>query len=373
MAVSIVQIIRISLILLGDFISKRRVDNLRYLLIVFLGLSLLLSNRNLTVAQDMQSKETDKRNFTAEDIQIASNQPKINTMIKDQYGIGIAVNPEKRLKKGGNIPLKPISGESTPQGLKDNFSPLVSHKVNNTDILYEKVGTDGIKFKSSLYLNNDDNIFGYDAEGNPHNLATVQQNNIVDFGNPDMNIWIRAKDYYSIRAPRAEIVTQSNPDGTAAVSARELYHVGNMANHTILFASGGTQTLTRNAVNLISILDNNVSTFPVGNVSGASYTIPRKGVYMFSITAKVTAPLTAENSYLRFGIRQKRAGVNTDIALQDVLASNSYATPFLGANFMYLFNKGDVITPWIKPLNEDITIGAGSMFNIYYLGDSPSS
>jgi hypothetical protein len=248
----------------------------------------------------------------------------------------------------------------------------ISARVKTADLPYDKVGN-AASFNSSVYLPNNDNLFGYDSTGSLRSIATVQDNDIMDFGNTSLITWIRGKDYVSLRTPKVEIVTQSNSDGTAAVPARELYHVGNSAHHAMLQCTTGTQTLTQNAVNLLTALNLAVSSFPSGALSANNYTIPRTGIYSLEFTAKVTTALTAVNSYLRFGVSRNRGGTVTDIDIKDILASSSYGTPFIGTETMMLFNAGDIITPWIKPLNENVTIGAGSKFNVNFRSDSPSA
>jgi hypothetical protein len=266
--------------------------------------------------------------------------------------------------------LKTIAGEITAQDLNDNFSALNSEKP------YETVGIGGLKPLESLFLDNDNNLFGYDSQGNLRNIATIQQNDITDLGNPDLVTWIRAKNYASVRAPKLEIVTQSNPDGTGSVPAREFLHQGNACHHAIFGTSGsGTQTLTQSQRNELSILGSVVSQYPSGSATSGTgaYVIPRNGVYMINIVAKISTAITQTNSYLRFGIKEVD-GATSNVSyydMEDKLASSSYGTPFIGCNFMYPLGVGDVITPFVNPLNENLTIGAGTKFNVYFMGDRP--
>lgn len=249
----------------------------------------------------------------------------------------------------------------------------ISARVKTADLPYTKNGN-AAEFISSVYVPNDDNIFGYDSTGVARNIATIQDNDIVDFGNTVLpSMWLRAKDKVSVRAPLLTIATESNPDGTA-ITERDVYHVGNKAYNAMLACTTGTQTLTQNAVNkLTTLLDSTVSKFPATSVAAGGYTIPRTGIYSLEFVAKVTTALTAVNSYIRFGISRNRGGTVTDIDIRDVLASSSYGTPFIGGETMMLFSAGDIITLWVKPLNENVTIGAGSKFNVYYKGDNPSA
>ncbi|MEK5521877.1 hypothetical protein B5V89_16505 [Heyndrickxia sporothermodurans] len=260
----------------------------------------------------------------------------------------------------------------TFQELNANVEKLEEAMVTEQDLPYTKKGN-AAAFLSSLYLGNDHNLFAYMSDGEYANLATMEQNDIAKLG--DFNIprlWIAARDYASFRTKKLEIVREWNEDGTAKVPARELYDVGNFCNHAIV-QSNGTQTLTKGSKNKLSILGNIITAFPIGNFAANKYTIPRTGVYEINIIAKVTADLTVANSYLRFGFFKTTGGVETDIDMMDEALSSSYATPFVGVSFMYQFNKGDVVQPFINPLNENVTIGAGTKFNIFFKGDTPSS
>jgi hypothetical protein len=256
--------------------------------------------------------------------------------------------------------------------LDAEIKALQDERVKTADLPYTKVGN-AASFISSIYVDNDNNYFAYDSAGVLRNLATIQQNDIMDYGTTALDhMWLRAKTKVSVRAPQLTIATELNPDGTAKTE-REVYHVGNKANHAMLQCSSGTQTLTINVENKLTLLNTVASSFPVGALSSNNYTIPRTGIYSLEFTAKVSTALTATNSYLRFGISRNRGGVTTDIDIKDVLGSSAYGTPFLGTETMLLLNKDDVITPWIKPLTENVTIGAGSKFNVYFKGDSPSA
>ncbi|AXH71141.1 hypothetical protein BSP38_099 [Bacillus phage BSP38] len=183
----------------------------------------------------------------------------------------------------------------------------------------------------------------------------------VSIGDATKDTTIKGKTKVSVEAPVLQ------------VSSREAFHQGNFCNHA-MFSSSETvtsATLVKDTyTDLTAVLDTVVSSFPAGKATGASYTIPREGVYSFNITLKVTTAVTAAAGYIRFGLKQSRGETVTDIDLQDVHYSNAFGTPFLSANFIYKCNVGDVITPEIKPLTEDVTIGAGTKCNIYFLGDS---
>lgn len=187
---------------------------------------------------------------------------------------------------------------------------------------------------------------------------------VVDVGDATMDAVINGKSKVSVSSPMLQ------------VSSREAFHQGNFCNHTILASSEAVTpvTLTKDAyTELTGVLDTVTSAFPAGSVSGATYTVPREGVYSFNITVKVTTAVTATAGYVRFGLKQQRGETTTDIDIQDTHYSNAFGTPFLSATFIYKCNAGDVITPEVKPLTEDITVGAGSKCNIYFLGDSIQS
>ncbi|AYJ75183.1 putative minor capsid protein 1 [Bacillus phage BSP36] len=235
---------------------------------------------------------------------------------------------------------------------------------------FTAVGTNALATKGSLYVKNDDNLFGYLSDGNFTNLATVEQNNIAKLGDTYVSTWLVGKDYVSIKAPSVSVVEQVNSDGSNISPARTMYHQGNFCNHAMFASTTGSLTLPANVYTKLTVMDSIVSSFPQGKAAGVSYTVPRAGIYTFNITIKVSAALTATSGYVRFALNMDRGGTVSDVDLQDVQYSNAYGTPFLSANFIYKCNAGDIITPEVKPLTEDVTIGAGTKCNIYFLGDS---
>ena len=239
------------------------------------------------------------------------------------------------------------------------------------EIPYEKIGIGGVKAKASFYLDNDNNIFTYTSDGKRVNIATVQQNNILDIGNFDTDTWIRGKEKVSIRAPKIDITPEMNPDGTASGPGREILHTGITAYHAKLH-SNGTQALTKGNNNTLTITNDLQSCFPTGSVSGSKYTIPKAGMYSFMITLRPQA-VTQQISMIQFGLEiRKGADVSyTDLGAE--IASSAYQTAFICKTFMFQLSQGDVVAPFIKPFNEDMTIGAGTRFFCYYMGAMPTS
>ncbi|AUO79637.1 hypothetical protein BSP10_234 [Bacillus phage BSP10] len=186
-------------------------------------------------------------------------------------------------------------------------------------------------------------------------------NGAVDVGDAAMDATIKGKEKVSIAAP------------VLNVSSRETYHQGNFCNHAIFSSSEAVApaTLPKDTyTDLTAVLDTVDSAFPAVSASAAAYTVPREGVYSFNVTVKVTTAVTATAGYIRFGLKQSRGETVTDLDIQDVHYSNAFGTPLLSATFIYKCAAGDVITPVIKPLTEDITVGTGSKCSIYFLGDS---
>lgn len=235
---------------------------------------------------------------------------------------------------------------------------------------FTAVGINALATKGSLYIKNDDNLFGYLSDGNFTNLATVEYNNIAKLGDTYINTWLVGKDYVSIKAPSVSLVEQVNYDGSNISPARTMYHQGNFCNHAMFVSTTGSLTLPADVYTKLTVMDCIVSSFPQGKAAGVSYTVPRAGIYTFNITIKVSAALKATSGYVRFALNIDSDGTVSDVNLQDVQYSNAYGTPFLSANFIYKCNARDIITPEVKPLTEDVTIGAGTKCNIYFLGDS---
>lgn len=259
----------------------------------------------------------------------------------------------------------------TFQEYNNNADKLEAAMITEEDLPYTKLG-DALKLISSIYLGNDKNFFAYLSDGTYVNMVTMEQNDIGKLGDYTIpKLWIAARDYVQLRAPKVELATELNPDESAKTT-RELFHVGNFCNHVNVFSSGN-QTLTKLTNNKLSIMTSIQSSFPSGSFVNNAYTVPRTGIYDICFIAKVTTPLTSPDTYLRFGISRNRSGTVTDIDLIDDMLSNSYATPFAGKSILYSLNAGDIITPYINPLNEDVTIGSGTKFVVYFKGDTPTA
>ena len=269
---------------------------------------------------------------------------------------------------GGITPKHGLYQWESSDEMQETIQKISDNAKKIDDLLrFVGLGESAIIYDGSVYVKNDNNIFGYDNEGNKVNLATVQQNNLIMLGDWTGPMWIAAKDYVTVKAPAMSLVEEINPNGTNITPARTILHQGNSCFHALMQTDGSTtQSISKNEWGTINILANSLSQFPVNSVSDQTYTIPRNGLYSFVITAKISSALTVERSYLRFGIQRNGSYVD----LSDMLMSSSYGTPFISLNYMYEFNKGDKISPAIKPLNEDITIGAGSKFFIYFQGDT---
>ena len=238
---------------------------------------------------------------------------------------------------------------------------------------FTAVGANSLATKGPLYIKNDDSLFGYMSDGSFSNLATIEQNDIAKLGDTYANTWLVGKEYVSIKSPTVSVVEQFNADGSNKSEARTVYHQGNFCNHAMFSSTTGTLVLPVNVYTKLTVMDSIISSFPQGKAAGVSYTIPREGVYTFNITIKVSTDLTSASGYVRFALNRDRGGTVSDIDLQDVQYSNSYGTPFLSANFIYKCDAGDILTPEVKPLTEDVTIGEGTKCNIYFLGDSITS
>lgn len=235
---------------------------------------------------------------------------------------------------------------------------------------YTVLGMDALQAKSSMYLINDNNLFSYNSLGVISNLITKQQNDITDIGAKDGETWIRANDYVSIRAPKLELSEEQDENGNNInFPIRTIYHNGNSSYHAILNTSGSdTQVLTTGTENFPAIVDTVVSAYPSANISGIDYTIPRTGIYEISVTAKVSTAIT-EDECIRFGYQLDKGGVITQNDRTDEYLSSVYATPFVTGTMTYVFAKDDIVSPYIKPLTGDITIGAGSRVQITFVSD----
>lgn len=252
--------------------------------------------------------------------------------------------------------------------MRETITKIAENAQKIDDLLrFVGLGTDAIVYDGSIYVKNDHNIFGYDNAGEKSNLATVQQNNIIQIGDFKHVMWLAAKDYITVKAPAMSIVEEVTASGGNITPARTVFHQGNSTYHALMHTSGSaTKSIPKNTYGKIDIVVNPISAFPEGSVKNQAYTIPRPGIYTFVITAKISSALSVDRSYLRFGVERNGSFID----LSDVLVSSAYGTPFISFNYMYQFDKGDTVAAAVKPLNEDLTIGAGSKFYIYFLGDA---
>ncbi|PKR86099.1 hypothetical protein [Heyndrickxia camelliae] len=257
--------------------------------------------------------------------------------------------------------------------LRDRLTDSDGKIINLQNLTrFEALGLLSLIVKGSLYIKNDYNIFGYLSDGVTYsNLATMEQNDIAKLGDDKARTWIMGKPYVRVMAPSFGLFEAWDSSYNPTTPLRDIYHSGNLTNHALIHQANN-QVLTKLASNKMT-LGSPVTNFPSGSVTGGNtYTIPRKGIYLINMTIKVTTAVTLANGYVRFGISHDVGGTVTDRDFDDESYSNVYNLPFLSTTFMYNFNAGDKVTPFVKPLNEDITIGAGSKFYIYYLGDNPT-
>lgn len=257
---------------------------------------------------------------------------------------------------------------------KENPDKIDAAIQNLNDIArFTPLGQNAVVAKDSVYLLNDANLFGYLSDGTHANLATMEDSDVARLGDTNAVTWLMAKNYLSIRAPKAEIVEQVDSGYNAVSTPRTIYHQGNATYHAMFQTDGGTQILTQGANNKLNLLDDVVSSFPAGNATSGTgkFTVGRSGVYVVNYTVRPTA-VTNTISVIRMGMTKVSSGVTTEITMQDILATSSYATGFYGGTFIAKLAKDDTIQPWINPLSEQITAQSGTKFNVYYLGDTPA-
>jgi|GEM_PF-1977081 len=267
-----------------------------------------------------------------------------------------------------NQKIGDIAGLTTED--KSNIVSAINELKNLSR--FEWLGLLSLILKGSLYLKNDNNLFGYSNNGNPINLATIQQNDIMKYGDFAADImWLVAKEYFSFRSKGNPTYQQLDDAGNPVGPGRTMYHQGNQAHHVILNTTSGTQTLTQNTRNYLTVLNSVVSHFPTGNLSGIDYTIPRTGVYAFNFVIRPTA-VANQISILRLGFTKDRIGTPSHTDALDIILSSVYGTGFYNGTFFYHLAQGEVITPFANPLNENLTLQAGTKLYIYFLGDRPT-
>jgi hypothetical protein len=243
--------------------------------------------------------------------------------------------------------------------------------IMNDFFRYEKIGDESLELLGSLYLKNDKNLFGRKSDGTHANLATMQDNNIAQYGDYAVPVmWFIAMDYFSFRSKGNPTYQQIDDNGNAIGSGRTILHQGNACNHAVVFSSG-TQTLFKGVDNNINILNNVNGVFPTGNFVNGVYTIPRAGMYFYDVAVKlgVTPP---RQGYIRFVAQiTKPDGSVITSNMEDVLYDPaSYGTPFVSASFMYRHSNDDKVRILVHPLTDDVTIESGTKLYLYGLGDT---
>lgn len=255
--------------------------------------------------------------------------------------------------------------------IRDNFNTIDDLIASAIIGRLTNIGTKSLIAEGSLYLRNDNNFFGYKNDGTPSSLATMEQNNIAKFGDYDVDAWIAALNAVSVRAPKLTVATELRSDGTA-INTREAYHEGNLSNHAMCVLSSNINLLQNTRTKLSNMTVN--SQHPLDSCASGSgaYTVPRSGVYMINMTARPVSLANAQ-SVLRFGLSKTTGGVESFYDIADVFASSAWGSGFYNASFMFKASAGDVLAPFVNSLNEAITLQAGTKFNIYYLGNTPTT
>lgn len=232
------------------------------------------------------------------------------------------------------------------------------------------VGDNALRAQDSVYLNNDANLFGYDNAGGHTNIGTVQQNNLLQFG--DMNAkttWFVTDNYHSLRAPNSPSYQKVDSLGNAVGAGRTIKHQENSSYHLRVFANGD-HALTKNIYTDLHTLTDVQDIFPPASYNNFAYIIPREGMYHFNLQMKIkTAPLN--KGAIRVAISKLSAGVTTVTDMGDIFYDPAqYATPFLNMSFDWKFKKDDQVTIKVNPLTENLVIENGTRLQIYVLGDT---
>lgn len=264
--------------------------------------------------------------------------------------------------------------ETTDPNHADTFNVVFQQLIDNIEYLkqfpnFEKIGN-AIKLLDSLYIGNDNNIFGYKADGSYSNLATMEQNDIAKYGDFDIpTVWLMAQNYISLRAQNTPSFQLQDADGKPVGPGRTFFHQGNNCYHFIGFANS-EQTLTKNVYQRATLFNSINGQFPPVSWGNNEYTIPRSGVYLFSPRIKITQPVTMDGVLrVRVSIVRASDGATDTSDMADIYYSTAYDTPFLTTNFQYRLSKDDRVSIELRPYNENLTIGTGSSLNIYGLGD----
>lgn len=261
----------------------------------------------------------------------------------------------------------------------ENLNPLTTdenvmskkHMISIADLLrFVPVGKDALETLGSVYIPNDHNLFGKTPEGDYYNLITPQDNGILDIGDMKVPVmWLQTKGYHSLRAPLSPSYQKVDELGNPIGAGRTIKHQENSSGHLVVF-SVGEHVLETGIYSELHTLTNVNGQFPPDSYSNFYYKIPRAGIYHFNPIIKLlNAPQS--DGYLRFGIRFIRNGQTTVSDMDDVYYNPSgYGTPFISSSFQYRFSKDDLVQVVVRPLKEQLTIGAGTKLYMYQLGDT---
>ncbi|MDK2600677.1 hypothetical protein QO179_24595 [Bacillus stercoris] len=144
-------------------------------------------------------------------------------------------------------------------------------------------------------------------------------------------------------------------------------------NHAALASATGTQVLTQNTNNTLSILDSVTSNLPANSVATGSgaYTVPRKGLYMCVITLAPLA-ITQANSVIQLGVKIAEGENVVENNTTQLVATSASPNGLFSSVFTIFLNENTVVTPFVNPLNEEITIQAGTKYTITLINNSSS-
>jgi hypothetical protein len=238
---------------------------------------------------------------------------------------------------------------------------------------FKPVGDTSLETDGSFYIPNDFNIFGRKSDNvSFSNLITMEQNNLVKVGDYDTDaMWLMSGVYQSFRAPLSPAYQQIDSQGNAVGTSKTMKHQGNSSNHLFVFGVGNHTCMMGEWIELHT-LTNVGGQFPPNSYNNFAYTIPRDGMYDFTVTLKLSdqTPVTTKGA-IRIAVSLLRGGVATIGEMATVhYDPTTDLSPFLSASFKYKYNLGDQITIKIKPINENITLEEGTRLHLYGLGDT---
>ena len=258
------------------------------------------------------------------------------------------------------------------------FSDLINNQVYG-DILeqiedlrsrFTSIG-DAVETLGSLYVPNDHNLFGRKKDGSYMNIGTVQQNDILQYGDEaTRTMWLVAMGYHSLRSPSSPSYQKIDEDGDPVGPGRTILHQGNTGGHLVVF-SVGEHPLKKNEYIEMHTLTNVNGCYPPDSYNNFYYKVPRAGMYFFNPIVKLRDEPPARG-YLRFGLRIMRAnGTVTNSDMADVLYDpDVYGTPFISSSFGYRLSTGDQVQVIVKPINHEIVLDEGTKLYLYQLGDT---